>query len=270
MTRHDTFAAATRLDDVLAAYPALFIAVSGGVDSMTLAHAATRALGRERVRLCHAVSPAVPAAATERVRDHAERHGWRLEILDAGEFADPDYLRNPVNRCYFCKSNLYDRIRAVSKGGTIASGANLDDLGDYRPGLAAAAERDICHPFVEAGFAKVDVRALARQFALYDLSELPAQPCLASRIETGIAVNADDLGFIEATETALARLAPGATLRCRIVRGGVRLEIGDRIAGDALLRAAIAHRMRVMCRDAGRVLVDVTAYQKGSAFLHAR
>ena len=76
-----------------------------------------------------------------------------LDVVEAGEFADPDYLRNPVNRCYFCKANLYDRIAALAEG-TIASGANLGDLGDFRPGLTAAAERSVIHPFVEAGIGK--------------------------------------------------------------------------------------------------------------------
>ena len=105
--------------------------------------------------MLHAVSPAVPPHATARVRAHAERHGWALTVADAGEFDDPRYRANPVDRCYFCKSNLYDRIRSVTEG-TVASGTNLDDLGDYRPGLKAAAERGVVHPFVEAGIDKAD------------------------------------------------------------------------------------------------------------------
>src|SRR6056297_3543080 len=97
-----------RLAEILRAQPDLAVAVSGGVDSLTLAHAVHRATGRAQVY--HAVSPAVPREATERVRRHAAAPGWTLQIIEAGEFSDPDYLRNPVNRCYFCKANLYDRI----------------------------------------------------------------------------------------------------------------------------------------------------------------
>ena len=86
----------------------------------------------------HAVSPAVPATSTELVRAYAPREGWRLTVLDAGEFDDPDYRANPVNRCYFCKTNLYARIRKATAD-TIASGTNRDDLSDFRPGLKAAA-----------------------------------------------------------------------------------------------------------------------------------
>ena len=130
------------------------------------------------------------------------RFGWRLTEVDAGEFADPAYRANPVNRCYFCKTNLYDRIAHVTEG-PIASGANLDDLGDYRPGLIAAAEHRVRHPFVEAGMDKAAVRALARDFDLADISELPAQPCLSSRVETGIAISASDLAFVARMERAL-------------------------------------------------------------------
>ncbi len=86
------------------------IAVSGGVDSMTLAVFAHRHLGSDRIQMMHAISPAVPPEATARVRRYAEAEGWRLAVLDAGEFADRDYIANPVNRCYFCKTNLYDAI----------------------------------------------------------------------------------------------------------------------------------------------------------------
>ena len=148
----------------LAPHATLAIAVSGGVDSMTLAafaHRLHQSGGMGPVEMIHAVSPAVPPAATERVRARASREGWRLTVTGAGEFDDSRYRDNPVNRCYFCKTNLYDRIRALT-GGAIASGANLDDLGDYRPGLLAAAERAVVHPYIEAGMDKAAVRALAR------------------------------------------------------------------------------------------------------------
>jgi uncharacterized protein len=143
----------------------LAIAVSGGVDSMTLAafaHQLRRSGGMGSVEMIHAVSPAVPPAATERVRARAEREGWRLTVTGTGEFDDRRYRDNPVNRCYFCKTNLYGRIRTLTAG-TIASGANLDDLGDYRPGLLAASERAVVHPYIEAGMDKPSVRALARR-----------------------------------------------------------------------------------------------------------
>ena len=121
-----------RLDRVLDRFDAIAIAVSGGVDSLTLAAFAHRKRGLSAVMI-HAVSPAVPLEPTERVRALAAAEGWTTIVTGTGEFDDARYRDNPANRCYFCKTNLYDRIRALTPH-AIASGANLDDLGDHRPG----------------------------------------------------------------------------------------------------------------------------------------
>ena len=208
--------------------------------------------------------PAVPAEASARVREHAARFGWRLREVDAGEFADPSYRANPVNRCYFCKTNLYARIAHVVTG-PIASGANLDDLGDYRPGLTAAAEHGVRHPFVEAGMDKAAVRALAREFGLGDVAELPAQPCLSSRVETGIAITAEDLGFVARMERLLAPHVPAGTdLRCRVTHGGIVVEAGVAIAAAGLDAA------RELCATERRVFLGARPYRRGAAFLHGR
>ncbi|MEZ5865710.1 MAG: hypothetical protein R3D25_17190 [Geminicoccaceae bacterium] len=176
------------------------IAVSGGVDSMTLAYLAHRALP-EQVMLFHATSAAVPAEATERVRQHAARHGWRLEIIDAGEVADPRYGSNPPDRCFWCKTNLYAAI-AQRTTAMIFSGANLDDLDDYRPGLRAAADHGVRHPWIEVAASKTVIRRIAAEHGLFELAVLPASPCLASRIETGIPVT---VGALAAIDEARAR-----------------------------------------------------------------
>ena len=255
-------------DALLAAvdrHPTLAIAVSGGVDSMTLAYLAHR-FGKAQVRMVHAVSPAVPPAATARVERHAGRHGWALEVVRAGEFEDPAYRSNPVDRCYFCKASLYTRIRELTSG-TIASGANLDDLGDYRPGLLAARERSVVHPYVEAGIDKEAVRALAARHGLDDLAELPAQPCLASRVETGIAIDPDDLAFVDLVERELqAILPPSGTVRCRITHRGAVVEVDETLlAGDA--EAAILGRAQALAADQGRTIAGIRPYRRGSAFL---
>jgi uncharacterized protein len=250
------------LDTILADLPGLAIAVSGGVDSMTLAHAAHR-IGVPGLMVVHALSPAVPEEATARVRDHAARFSWRLIEVDAGEFADPDYRANPVNRCYFCKTNLYSRISHVTEG-PIASGANLDDLGDYRPGLIAAAEHRVRHPFVEAGMEKSAVRALARSFDLGDISELPAQPCLSSRVETGIAISAADLAFVARMERALApHVAVGTDLRCRVTHAGIVVEAA---ATDETMRQIAA----TLCDAEQRLFLGFRPYRRGAALLHER
>jgi uncharacterized protein len=251
-----------RLASILADLPGLAIAVSGGVDSMTLAHAAHRA-GISGLRIVHALSPAVPEEATARVREHASRFRWQLTEVDAGEFADPDYRANPVNRCYFCKSNLYARIAHVTEG-PIASGANLDDLGDYRPGLIAAAEHRVRHPFVEAGMTKAAVRALAREFELADIAELPAQPCLSSRVETGIAISAEDLAFVARMERALTpHVALGTDLRCRVTHKGIVVEAPE--PDEAMRRIASE-----LCQSADRRFLGFRHYRRGAAFLHDR
>ncbi|WMS43419.1 adenine nucleotide alpha hydrolase [Acuticoccus sp. MNP-M23] len=247
----------------IARHDALAIAVSGGVDSMLLAHLAHRT--GAAVKVVHAVSFAVPEEATARVKVHATRHGWDLALVDAGELADPQYTANPVNRCYFCKSNLYSRIRSVTDA-TIASGANTDDLGDFRPGLLAAAERSVVHPFVEAGAGKAVIYALAAELGLGDIAALPAQPCLASRIETGITVTPETLTFIDETERTLRPLlGAGAALRCRVTAAGVAVEVAPTPPPAA---ATAAHSAAAdICAMAGRPFLGLKPYQRGSAFL---
>ena len=132
------------LNSILDQLPEVAVAVSGGVDSLTLATAVHR---RPAVRsiMFHATSPAVPEEATERVRGLANEQGWTLRIIDAGEFADKDYRANPVNRCFYCKTNLYGAIVPLTEA-QVLSGTNLDDLGEYRPGLQAAEHHAVRHP----------------------------------------------------------------------------------------------------------------------------
>lgn len=254
-----------RLVEVLDRHRHLAIAVSGGVDSMTLAHVAQRH-GRASVTMVHACGPAVPKSARARVERHAAAHGWDLALIDAGEYADPRYRANPVDRCYWCKTNLYARMREHCAD-PIASGTNRDDLDDFRPGLRAAAEHGVVHPYVDAGLGKAEIYALAGELALTDLERLPAQPCLSSRVETGIAIDADDLAFVDRVETALAeRLGHEAVLRCRITHGGVTIELAR---DDAAAIAAARSVAMTACAEAGRTYAGVRPYVRGAAFLRA-
>jgi uncharacterized protein len=247
-----------RLRAVLSRHDRLAVAVSGGVDSLTLAYCAAKWVPDY---LCiHAISPAVPAEATQRVERYAAANRWPIRIVRSGEFDDPAYRANPHDRCYFCKTNLYSTMSRVFDG-AIASGTNTDDLGDYRPGLKAATEHQVVHPFVEAGISKEDLREIARGFGLHDIADLPAQPCLASRIETGIRVSQADLEFIHRVEIRLRRYAPRANLRCRILAAGVRIETDHELPGEA---QAVA---RQMCLAENRSLVGIGAYSRGSAFI---
>ncbi|WP_142846397.1 adenine nucleotide alpha hydrolase [Telmatospirillum sp. J64-1] len=254
----------------------LAIAVSGGVDSLTLAVTAQRLrAGKGGVAAYHAVSPAVPREATERVQHHADKEGIMLHIIDAGEFSDPDYLRNPLHRCFHCKTNLYGAIarQLDGRGAVIMSGTNRDDLGDFRPGLAAAKDHGVVHPYVEAGMDKAAVRSLARQLGLPDIAELPSSPCLASRVETGLRIDPQILRMIEAVERRMRdRLGP-VTLRCRVRAGGLALEV------DSTLLARMSDEQRRALETEARRLAEthgahaaslrLEAYQQGSAFNHA-
>ena len=257
------------LNEVLGGIGRAAVAVSGGVDSMTLALLAGRRLDLESA-MFHAVSPAVPPEATERVRAFAAREGWRLTVLDAGEFDDPTYRANPANRCYYCKTNLYGALAARTDA-TLLSGTNLDDLGDWRPGLKAAEEHGVRHPFVEAGIDKAGVRTIAAGLGFDDLSRLPAAPCLSSRVETGLRVEADDLASIHAAERYLARqLRPEETVRCRRRKAGIVIEL------DAPTLGALSESRRTALGDtvAGMFAagdeawpVSFAPYRVGSAFL---
>ncbi len=251
---------------VLDRHAELAIAVSGGIDSMMLAHVARRH-SRVAATVVHAVSPAVPAEATARVRAHAQRDGWTLRIIDAGELADPSYRRNPVDRCFHCKKNLYGHIRSGT-GLPIASGTNVDDLSDYRPGLIAARNHDVIHPYVEAGIGKRDIYAMAQSSALDDLAVLPAQPCLASRIETGIAVDEASLRFIETAERKLAALLPASgAIRCRITAAGVVIECATLPEGEDRLR--VERWAVALCAGDGRHFAGMRPYRRGAAFLRS-
>jgi len=244
------------------------VAVSGGVDSMTLAVVAHRQ-APGKVEIFHAVSPAVPSNATDRVRAYAAQEGWALRILDAGEFSDGNYRANPVNRCFYCKTNLYGSMASRTEA-TLLSGANTDDLGDYRPGLKAAAQHGVRHPYIEAAICKQEVRAIARYLELQDIAELPAAPCLSSRVETGIRIDPAQLLSINAVENLVRENLAPDTVRCRLRQSGIVIEL-DRKSLDSLdstqretLSRSIARRFESTHPG---VSIEFAPYRMGSAFL---
>jgi len=257
------------LESVLDGMQRIAVAVSGGVDSLTLAAFAHRQLP-QRVEMFHAVSPAVPGEGTARTRELAAREGWNLRVIDAGEFDDASYRANPVNRCFYCKSSLYGAIRPLTDT-QIVSGTNLDDLGEYRPGLIAAREHGVRHPFVEAAMGKAKVRALARELGLGEVAELPSSPCLSSRVETGIAIDPRVLANIHATEQRVSAELSPRTVRCRVRATAVVVELDpDTLDGlDVSRRLVLADVVRgIFSSTHADIPVRFEPYRTGSAFLH--
>ncbi len=263
-----------RIEAVLDAIGPLVIACSGGIDSMLLAVIAHRH-APARVTVAHAISPAVPEEGTARVHDWAAREGWNLQTVRSGEFEDESYLSNPVNRCYFCKSNLYSSLQAIGDSltarGTIVSGANLDDLGEYRPGLIAASEKGVRHPWIEAEIGKAEIRALARELAL-PFADLAASPCLASRLYTGTRVTPERLRAIHACEKLIRERTGIAIVRCRIRALSMIVEVNEAdraaVTPDLLQQAhALALTHEPGLREA---VLDAAAYHPGRAFVGAK
>jgi uncharacterized protein len=255
-----------RLLAVLGGMPAAAVAFSGGVDSAVVAMAAQLALGDRAVAVT-ADSPSVPRAELDDARRLAERIGIRHLVVPTAEFENPDYRRNDGTRCYHCKSELYSTIeRLLPDLGhpVVCSGANLDDAGDYRPGLTAAAEHGVRHPLQEAGFTKADVRAVARAWGL-PAWDKPASPCLSSRLAPGLAATPERTARVEAAEAYLRSLG----LRdCRVryhegdlARVEVPLDEVPRLAAEPI-REELARRLA----EAGFkfVTLDLQGFRSGS------
>lgn len=260
----------SRLRAVVERCSPCWIACSGGVDSLLLATLAHRWVANQTV-VVHAIGPAVPEAATQRVRDWASREGWNLRVIDAGEYDDPRYRANPVDRCYHCKSHLYGALSALRRAltppeGALLSGTNCDDLNEYRPGLQAAEEAGVVHPFVEVGIGKNDIRQIARALDL-PFAELPASPCLASRFYTGTPVAADVLRAVDRAEHAIRTLTGICVVRCRIRDDWMWIETGaaDRAAIDQRVLEEVESAVRAATAKIARVVLDPDPYASGRA-----
>lgn len=183
------------------------VAFSGGVDSSFLLRIAVDELGQEAVALTTRSSTEVDDDYELAVQLAGE-FGARHVVIEADELEIPGYAENPVNRCYFCKSNLYEicAVEADKLGiEQIVDGANLDDTGDYRPGLTAATEHRIRHPLIDAGLTKQDIRDLSRRFGLPTWDK-PSSPCLSSRFPYGTTITREGLDKVAAGERLLRRL----------------------------------------------------------------
>ncbi len=198
---------ADRLQSMLRSLDRVVIAFSGGVDSSVVA-AAAQAAHLQRAVAVTANSPSVPAWQLQIARQVAAQIGIEHQVIGTDEVNRPNYRRNDDRRCFYCKETLYQALQMVADsypGTTIVSGTNADDLGDHRPGIVAGMRSGVVTPLADLGFAKTQIRELARYYRLSNHA-LPASPCLASRIAYGTEVTAERLARIERAEDHLRRL----------------------------------------------------------------
>jgi len=254
-----------RLIGILQAYDGLVVAFSGGVDSTFLLAAAKEALG-DRVTAVTADSPIHSRREIREALETAKALGVKHIVVPFAEMTAPGFVANPPDRCYTCKQIIFaEIIRIAASVGVerVAHGVNLDDLGDYRPGLKAAEEMGVVAPLADAGLTKADIRALSRRMRLPTWNK-PSMACLASRIPYGRPITPEALKMVEAAEEVLQRLG---FYGCRVRHHGevARIEV---VPGDLkkTMHPAVRAEILESLRKIGfrHVAVDLEGYVQGS------
>jgi uncharacterized protein len=252
---------------LLSDYGRVAVAFSAGIDSTVVAKAAQLACGENAVAVTE-VSASLASGEQEEAQRLAELIGIRHRIIETQEFENPDYLKNAANRCYFCKTELYTRLEELVPMlgvDVIVNGANLDDRGDYRPGMEAAREHAIRSPLIEAGFTKGDVRAIALSWDLPTWDK-PASPCLSSRIAYGVAVTPERVARVNQAEKFLREQFGVTEFRVRHEEHDLaRIELpADQIA--RFLDPQVRHDVSRHLRSLGFkfVTLDLEGFRSGS------
>ncbi|MGI8890020.1 MAG: ATP-dependent sacrificial sulfur transferase LarE [Chthoniobacterales bacterium] len=246
----------------------LVIAYSGGVDSAFLLAVAVETLGRNCLGVI-ADSPSLPRQALADASGLAEELGAQIEIVETTEMQDPHYTSNPVNRCYYCKAELFTKLETLARERgyrAIAYGENADDALQVRPGRQAAVEFAVLAPLKEVGLTKSEIRSLSRAMRL-PTADAPAQPCLSSRIPHGTPVTAAVLNMIERAEAAVRQLG-FRVFRVRHVAEGIRTRARVEIAPNEMPVAPLrVHALQEALRGVGydEVFIDPQGYRSAVA-----
>ncbi len=243
----------------------LVVAFSGGVDSTYLLAEAAAVLG-DGVTAATAVSPSLPASERAEAQELARQLGVRHVEVTTGEMERAAYRRNDSDRCFHCRSALFDVLEPLAErfgGAKIAVGTITDDLGDHRPGLRAAAERGVLTPLADAGLSKADVRELSRRLGL-PTADKPAAACLASRIVYGLQVTPNRLARVEQAEAWLReRLGRQTDLRVRDHGDIARVEVDrDRLADVVEIAGELDEALRAL--GWSFVTIDAGGFRSGS------
>jgi len=253
-----------RLGEILRAEKGVLIAFSGGCDSTLALHAAVHFLGRDRVIAVTAASASLAAEDRARAVRLAEMTGAAHRVVATDEMANPDYVANPSNRCFFCKDELFQKLFpiAAEKQWTVMDGFNLSDCDDYRPGTLAAKKWSVRHPLLEASLAKRDVRALSRWQRLPTWN-IPASPCLSSRIPYGTAVTPRALRQIENAESML-RAKGFSIVRVRHFGDDAKIEVPKNKISDLaeeLRQGNVISQFRALGFE--RIIIDSEGFRSG-------